>query len=245
MSLDIGPILEYWLEIADEMNVSIIKMHKKRVQIKAEIDNVIFCYFNPSGHPYGNRTSDDESYLTYLRSKWGKHPGFLESDDEIKLKQEIVSFFARALAYFKLCEFHASATDARHGIEIIQFVVKYCKNKQTAWSFEKLLPRWYFLYYLSLASISLRNGETAHAVRYLNKGSNIIHCCYTRMVRKGERIDGKEIRELNYFKKNILVSASWKDSPPLDHSLLGKVAFRKSNDKQKIDLDTIFDLDNN
>lgn len=214
--MDIDPILRYWLQIADKMHVRRIKVHQKRVQIQIDIDNVIFCYLSASGHPNGFRPYHYKSFLSYFQAKWGKQSYLLSSDDQMKLKQEVISYFSRGLAYFKLAEYHAAAMDARHGIEAIRFTTSHCSSEQSAWLFEKLLPKFYFLYYLALTCMSLEQGKMQSALRYLTKGEDIIRACYEKTIRRGEKIMAGEVRRLLAFKGKIMTwlhlmeSAEWK-----------------------------------
>jgi hypothetical protein len=93
------------------------------------------------GRPDGERPRGHESFLDYLEDELleGRWPS-LDQSSRDELNQEIMAYYARRVAFFRLSEFDRAKRDAEHNLQIMNLVRAHSDDDEFIEEHEKWRP---------------------------------------------------------------------------------------------------------
>ncbi len=189
MKCDIATVISFWIDAAEHLQVRRVHQGELGEKLQISVYNAIL-HLNTVGRPDGRCQIGCKTcswHLTELmtttdRDEW---PRLFSEETVQQLKQELIYYVIRNLAFFKIKESHAAAQDAMHNLHLIDFCDQYCQESTISNAFLRHRPVMYLLYYRSLAMISLHDHGVEEAVRYLHTGCKQIQECQEQLTQKG------------------------------------------------------------
>ncbi|MDA0836972.1 MAG: UvrB/UvrC motif-containing protein [Planctomycetota bacterium] len=142
MSKDLESFISDWpYNDADETdNVRLITGLDGQEKIQIRIPCGLIQW-EADGRPDGERPHGHESLLDYLEDELieGRWPG-MEQSFKDELNQEIMAYYARRVAFFRLSEFDRAKRDAEHNLQIMNLVRAHSDDDELIEGHEKWRP---------------------------------------------------------------------------------------------------------
>lgn len=202
MSKDIQQIVGDWnYDSEDESkNVRLIDGDDGRPKIQVRIPGGL-VQWEVAGRPDGVRPHGFESLLRYLQLKLQKE-GQVSFDEALHqaLDEEVMAFYRRRVAFFRLGEFERARSDAEHNLAIMDFLKKHCSDPKKVTEHEKWRPFVVMDRYRAMAMASIKKQDYAAALEALDQGTEEISEIYRSTGREEVASESQEVRALQDFK---------------------------------------------
>jgi hypothetical protein len=186
MNFDIGPILDNWRYIPNDINVRLVDGLDGTQKIQMRLD-LGLLQMEMDGRPDGLRPKEFDSYLSYYQHKANDALEDLRMDDTqfeltpldcLKLQQESIQYYHRYLALMKLADYPRVARDTSRNIQVFDFVKEYATEEELIWSFEQYRPYVIMMNTRALASMSMESEGIEEALRFIQVGVEKINLFY-------------------------------------------------------------------
>jgi len=194
---DIGPILQNWEYIPNDINVRIVDGLDGRQKLQMRLD-LGLLQMELDGRPDGQRPHNFDSYLSYYEDKAKRYENrkrkkkfVLTAMDCFKLQQESIQFYHRYLGLMKLGDYARVARDTLRNLRVFDFVSQYAETEDLIWSFEQYRPYVIMMYTRAVSSMSMEKENYDEALHFIQQGMEKIEAFY-------EKYEDKEFNEERY-----------------------------------------------
>ncbi|MDP6358957.1 MAG: UvrB/UvrC motif-containing protein [Planctomycetota bacterium] len=202
MSQDLESLISDWPYNEDDEadNVRLITGLDGREKVQIRIPCGLLQW-EADGPPDGERPHDHESMLDYLEDELlqGRWPG-LDQDFRDALNQEIMAYYARRVAFFRLSEFDRAKRDAEHNLRIMDLVREHAEDDEYIEEHEKWRP--FLLMDLTRAAAlsKAKQERFIEAIDAINEGIERIRDIYEDgTISPGEGQELRALEDLKFF----------------------------------------------
>ena len=202
-NLDLNDLLEGWPHEPGQVKARKIVGRDGCEKIQLRID-LGLIQMELHGRPDGNRPHGFESLLHYHQAKSaiaksGARTYSLSEADVTALQHEGIQYYHRYLSLFQLRDFQNVVRDTERNLEMFDFVSEHSADA----TLEQFRPYVIMMNTRARASLQLKDGNTAEAVKLIQAGKEKIEAFY-RAVGQPEYIESSnEIAFLNDWSTEI------------------------------------------
>lgn len=202
MSKDINSLIGDWpYDSEDESkNVRLIRGMDGREKIQVRVPGGLLQW-ETAGRPDGAQPFGFESLLHYLLNRAGSG-GRLTFDDPLHkaLDEEIMDYYRRRVAFFRVGEFDRARDDADHNLHIMDILKKHCKDREKVLEHEKWRPFVLMDRCRAIAMAAIQNQSYGKALDAIDDGIEEISGFFRSYDQEGLIAQSQEIRALQEFK---------------------------------------------
>jgi hypothetical protein len=206
-NLDLNDLLDGWPHEPGQVKARKIVGRDGCEKIQLRID-LGLIQMELHGRPDGHRPHGFESLLHYHQAKSaiaksGAQRYSLSEADVTALQHEGVQYYHRYLSLFQLRDFQNVVRDTERNLEMFDFVSEHSADEDSKWALEQFRPYVIMMNTRARASLELKDGNTAEAVKLIQAGKEKIEAFY-RAVGQPEWIESSnEIAFLNDWSTEI------------------------------------------
>ena len=206
-NLDLNDLLDGWPHEPGQVKARKIVGRDGCEKIQLRID-LGLIQMELYGRPDGHRPHGFESLLHYHKAKAaiaksGDQTYSLSEADVTALQHEGFQYYHRYLSLFQLRDFQNVIRDTERNLEMFDFVNEYSTDENSKWTLEQFRPYVIMMNTRARASLELKDGKTAEAVKLIEAGKEKIEAFY-RAVGQPEWIQSSnELAFLNDWLKEV------------------------------------------
>ena len=181
-NLDLNDLLEGWPHEPGQVKARKILGRDGCEKIQLRID-LGLIQMELHGRPDGHRPHGFESLLHYHQAKAttaksGPQKYSLSESDVTALQHEGVQYYHRYLSLFQLRDFQNVVRDTERNLEMFDFVSEHSADEDSKWALEQFRPYVIMMNTRARASLELKDGHTAEAVKLIESGKEKIEAFY-------------------------------------------------------------------
>lgn len=197
---DIGPILEGWDYVPNEIRVRMIIGQDGRKKLQMRVD-LGLMQMEVEGRPDGQRPHGYESLLEYYeaklehhRSRFGDEANFqLSHEDCLRLQQESLQYYYRYLSFFHLGEYDGAARDTARNLRLFDFIKNNAAAQEDQWALEQYRPYVLRMNVLARAEAAVQRKEYRRALELIEEGIEQIEDLFREYGRPDLIADNREL----------------------------------------------------
>ena len=206
-NLDLNDLLEGWPYEPGQVKARKIMGRDGCEKVQLRID-LGLIQMELNGRPDGMRPHGYESLLHYHQAKSamvkpGDQPYALSESDIAALQQEGAQYYHRYLSLFQLRDFQNVVRDTERNLDMFDFVSEHAADDDSKWTLEQFRPYVIMMNTRAKASMQLKEGNTADAVKLIEAGKAKIESFY-RSIGQSEWIESSnELAFLSDWLKEV------------------------------------------
>jgi hypothetical protein len=206
-NLDLNNLLDGWPHEPGQVKARKIVGRDGCEKIQLRID-LGLIQMELHGRPDGYRPHGFESLLHYHQAKAaiaksGAQTYSLSEADITALQHEGVQYYHRYLSLFQLRDFENVIRDTDRNLEMFDFVSEHSAEDDSKWALEQFRPYVIMMNTRARASLELKNGNTAEAVKLIEAGKERIEAFYRGVGQPDWIESSNELAFLNDWSKEI------------------------------------------
>lgn len=174
MDLDIGPVLEEWEYVPNQIVARHIVGDDGRDKIQMRVD-LGLLQMDADGRPDGSQPHGMESLLEYHLSRLeqaaaAEHADFaLTRQDCADLQSEGLQYYHRYICCFALEDYERAERDTARNLRMFDLVYKHAEDPEDKWGVEQYRPYVLMMNARAKAALKLQAGRRGEALRIVDE----------------------------------------------------------------------------